>query len=80
MIGRLHPWIRGVIALLGGLTFLFSCGVGLWIFLTEIVGKFGGDVFHNGANDAVAMMIVGMFGGAAYLLANIDRKLEKREG
>ena len=74
----IHSLVRRIVGLAGLACFAAGLGFGSLMFGRDLLGKFGGDVFHNGANDTIALIIVGLFGGSVYLLANIDRQLAQR--
>ncbi|MBN9465382.1 hypothetical protein [Brevundimonas sp.] len=78
MIQLLHRTIRMFVAVVGAAAFLIAGGLGAFLALGELWTKLSGAVFGNTANDAVAFLLVGLFGAIAYLMASIDRRLEER--
>ncbi|MDQ8028215.1 MAG: hypothetical protein REJ23_05775 [Brevundimonas sp.] len=77
-LGLLHKVVRIAIGGVGAITFLIAGGMGVIVALGELVTKLSGSTFGNGANDAIAFLLVAFFGGLAYLLSSIDRRLEQK--
>ena len=80
VLGYLHGAVRIALGDVGAIAFLIAGGMGVAVALGQLASKLSGSTFGNEANDAIAYLLVGFFGGLAYLLASIDHRLEhKRE-
>ena len=74
-----HRTLRAVVTLVGAGVFLIAGGLGTFVAASQIWLKLSGSVFGNESTDAVAFLLLGLFGALVYLAASIDRQLEKRK-